>query len=474
MPHTPLTAIRWSILGEAATRLSQPLLLLVLGRILMPKDFGLVAVASIVIGVAQVIQDFGLGKTLVQVQEDFEKACTCVFWINMVVATSIYAFVYLAAPTIAEHLRSPEAGPLIRILTLRVLVNASVTVHQAVLQRALDFKTLFYGRVAASLLPVVVSVPLALAGYGPWALVVGALSGSAGQMICLWRRSPWEPSIAFHPQTARALLSFSGWVCFEGLMAVAINWGDSAIVAANFSTTDLGMYQLAMSITRSAYGIILTSFVPVTFSVLAGLRSDRASFLRYFATSSKTIIILGGFAAGLLHVSATPGLVLLLGEQWRGADAIVGILSIRVAFDSIVALNPSVITALGRPDINSKYLLLVALVSLPALLLAAGHGMIALCYTRLALMVFDDFVSGAIATKLMKAKALLFPSLAARALLAFLVSIATAFAVRRFAGNSPGLSMIVATVTFAVSYIGLVAALDFQALRRVQAIVAFR
>ena len=391
-------SFKWSALGEGATRLSQPLLLLVLSRLLTPGDFGLVAVAIAVIGIAQVWQDFGLGKTLVQTDANQDAACNVVFWLNLTLSIVIYTGIAFFAEDIAAVFRSPDSVGILRVLTFRIVISGLTTVQQGILQRALDFRTLFLGRMFGAFVPVFVTVPLAVAGQGVWSIVIGSLCGAVSQSAFLWWRSSWRPSMAYDRHVAGRLIEVSKWIFCEGILTSVINWGDSIIVARYLGAEQLGIYQLASTLVRAGYGLLLSPTTPVAYVLFARLRQSPKELFEAFSRITSFILMLCCLGAVVVNITAYPGLAWFLGQKWEGADVVVAILVLSLISDSAVCCVPNLLTAIGRPDLNVKALLVMSLISIPAFIIGAGYGLVVFTWVRVALILVDNGVIIAMAS----------------------------------------------------------------------------
>ena len=186
-------SVKWSALIEVVSRTAPSITVLILARLLTPADFGVVTTAMIVINFCQVLWDAGLGRALVQTQESLENSADVVFWINIALGVLAYGAIVLAAPAIAAFFNSPISSAVLRVLGLQVLIASLASVQQALFVRDLDFRHLFWARLAAAAAPGIVSVPLALLGLGVWALVAGTLTGSVVNLLLVWQKSAWRP-----------------------------------------------------------------------------------------------------------------------------------------------------------------------------------------------------------------------------------------------------------------------------------------
>ena len=198
------SAVLWSLVTHWLTRLISPLVFLILARVLTPEDYGVAAVATMVIAFCQVVAEAGMGKVLVHRQRDGEDildVANNAFWTNFAMSVFLFLLILLAAPSIAELFAEPRSTNVIRIQALQMLCGVFSIVPMALLQRNLDYKTIFSLQLVSSTVPGLLSVPLAIYGMGYWALVLGSLAGSFGSALWLWRISDWHPCLRLHRQS---------------------------------------------------------------------------------------------------------------------------------------------------------------------------------------------------------------------------------------------------------------------------------
>ena len=186
-------SLKWSALTEIAARTAQPIIFVVLARLLAPTDFGVLATAMIVISFVQMFWDAGLSKALIQTKEVPENAAHVVFWTNLTLGIIIYTLLFAAAPYIAFFFKSPVTEPVLRVLGIQIIIASLASVQQALFVRDLDFRGLFWIKLLTVFIPALFSIPLALLGYGIWSLVTGTLAGQFFNLLLLWMRSPWRP-----------------------------------------------------------------------------------------------------------------------------------------------------------------------------------------------------------------------------------------------------------------------------------------
>lgn len=386
-------AVKWSALAEMLGRSAQPLVLLVLAKLLTPQDFGVVGVAMIAIGLAQIFQEFGVGKTLVQTERSLEAYANNAFWISLAAACALYAAMAGFARPIASFFQSPDSEPVLRVLGLNVVLTSLVSVHAAMLQREIRFKALFVVRFLPALVMGGASVALALAGHGVWSLVWGTLAGSAAQVILYWWACPWRPQLRFHPAEFGRMFAFSKWVLLESTLAWLVSWGDSIALGHFLGPEALGAYRMGSMAVAYLSNIVFTPVVPVALGLFSRLQADPPAFVDALGKLTRIVVLISlpiGVGAALVGEMAT---VAILGSQWVAAGVVVQLMGLRMGLEWLVGLNSTAFSAAGRPDVNVKTLVIAVVVSLPAYVWAAPYGIVVFCGARLLTAQVNNLIA---------------------------------------------------------------------------------
>lgn len=384
---------RWAVASEAVSRLAQPIVLLALARVLAPDDFGVVTVATIIVGFAQVFWDAGLTRALVQRDSDSTEvvqAASTIFWANLLLSLVLFAAICAAAVPLAVAFGDPRIVALVRVQALMIPLLAIASVPAALLQRRLQYRPLFVARFAAALAPGLVGLPLALLGAGYWALVVGAITGAVGQGVVLFRLSGWRPLCRWSTAQLNRLAPFTGWSLAEALLSWGILWLDAAIVGLFFTSHELGLYRTGSMAVAMAFGLSIGSLMPVLFAAFSRLQSTPEQLLHAFGLSVKGVAFV---AMGLTSVAvAAPHELsaIAFGPQWRGMGSVVFYLAIMQGVSWLVAPNAEVYRALGRPDLNLKINATCLSFYIPVFVWAARSGLDQLLQARMvvALIAF--------------------------------------------------------------------------------------
>ena len=212
-------ALKWSAAGELASRAIQPLVFVILARLLTPDAYGVMAAAIMVISFTQVFWEAGMSKAVIQRRTEVDDSANVAFWINIALGVLIAVILLLTSDAIALNLFKDErVANVLRVMTFQILLGSLASVHTALLQKEMKFNLLFWVRMATVAVPGFFSIPLAYYGLSYWALVVGTLVGQAAQVIVLWKLTPWRPSFRFNETLAREMGKFGSWVGLTGLL----------------------------------------------------------------------------------------------------------------------------------------------------------------------------------------------------------------------------------------------------------------
>jgi len=396
-----IKSVKWTALAEILSRSIQPVVMLILARLLLPSDFGIVGVAMIAIGLAQVFRDFGLGKTLIQREDEVEASANVIFWMNVALGAVLYLVIFTTSPIIAKFFHEPRTIDVLRVLCLQIVIASFFSVHLALLQRSLQFKPIFLARLGASITPGIVSIPMALMGRGVWALVWGSLTGSIVQLTLFWKLNPWRPKWNFDISLVRKLLSFSSWVTLEAFLGWLILWGDSIVLGHFLGVKELGIYRVGVTFLMLIFGTFFNPIIPITYSSFSRLQSNLSEVKRSFLKMIQLIAAISlplGFGLAIL---AKPIASVVLGQKWQGIELVVLILGVMYGISWLVGINPEVYRAIGRPDINSKLLLAAIIYYFPVYILAAPHGLLVFCLARLGVAMIGMFLHLFVANRIL-------------------------------------------------------------------------
>lgn len=379
-------ALKWSFLSELAAKAIQPVVFIVLARLLTPEDFGVMTAAMMVIAFSQIFWEAGMGKALIQRQTHIKEAANAAFMINIGLGVLIAGLLYLFAQPIAQtFFQDDRVTAVLQVMTLQVLLGALGSVQTALLQKEMGFKKLFWVRFTTVSLPGLASIPLAMNGWGYWALVAGTLAGQFAQVLMLWRMSHWRPGFTRDNAVTKEIAKFGAWVGATGLLAWFYVWADSMVVGHYLGTFDLGLFNMGSKLPAIVYAMIFGPILPVLYSQLSriGSEQERMKKLSELAIASLTLIALP-IAIALAIFSHHIELV-VFGDKWSGLGFVLASMAIMHGYSWIVGMNGEFYRAMGKPNYETIVTAVTLLVYLGVYLWVINKGLETFVMARAAL-----------------------------------------------------------------------------------------
>jgi len=381
-------ALKWSFLGEIASKAVTPVVFVVLARLLTPEDYGVVAAATMVISFSQIFWEAGMGKAIIQYRGDRTVAANTAFWINNALGLLVAGALVASSGLIADRIfHDPRVAPVLRVMALQVLLSASVSIHVALLQKDLNFRHLFWVRLATVAIPGIASIPLAWYGMGYWALVAGSLAGQVFQVALLWKTSSWRPRFNFDREVARKLARFGGWVAATGLLAWFYLWVDSVVVGIYLGSHELGLYRTGNAFVMMIYGLLFGPLMPVLYSHLSAVSHDRARIQEMMIRVIRILTFLSLPLAAI--IAANAGLIseLVFGPKWQGIEMVIVAMALTHGLSWVVGANGEAYRAVGAPSNETKIMAIALVIYMVGYLVSIQHSFEAFVWTRFGLAV---------------------------------------------------------------------------------------
>ena len=355
LQQAALSGARWTLAAKVGMQLvTWPITILVI-RLLDPGDYGLLAMAMVTIGFVALFGELGLGVALVQADKLEEgtarAACTAIVICNVVMA----GIIALLAPWVADWFDEPDLIDVMRALTLELLISSIAAVPQAQLERQLRFRPLSIAAIASGAAGAGVTLALAFAGLGVWALVVGTLTNAlvrTGLILIFNGRIVW-PKLDFSLAPIRGLIRFSSHVLAARTLWYWYGQSDQVIVARLLHASTVGYYNVAAQLAMLPAGKAMEVINRVTFPVLSRMRNE-AGEMR--STHLRLLGLVSAYAFGTcwgLAAVAPELVVTLLGPKWLTATLPLTMLAAVAPLRMLSALNNTITSAAGAPQTST-------------------------------------------------------------------------------------------------------------------------
>lgn len=380
-------ATKWSALTEVIAKLISPITNMVLARILVPADFGIVATITMVVSFADIFSDAGFQKYLIQHQfqnrEEMEDSINVAFWTNLVISIVLWLVISIFSEAITALVGTPGVECAIIVACVSLPLTAFYSIQMAIFKRNFDYKMLFYIRFVGILIPFIITVPLALVIKGYWALIIGTIAGNLANTIILVRMSRWKPNLIYKVCILKKMISFSMWTLIETIVVWLTSYIDMFIIGSFLNSYYLGIYKTSMTTVNQIMALVTGPTMSVLFSALSRLQDDSIEFQIMFYRFQRFV--------GLLVLPMGVGIFvykdlvtkILLGNQWSEAAGFIGIWGIVGAIYIVFgAYSSEVYRAKGKPKISVIAQTLYIIMLIPTLLISINKGFTLLYYIR--------------------------------------------------------------------------------------------
>jgi PST family polysaccharide transporter len=297
---------------------------MVLARLLMPRDFGLLAMVTTVTGFLRVFKDAGLSIATVQREKITHAQVSNLFWINVAVSTVCTLTLAVTAPIIAEFYHDQRLNKIALLLSATFLISGSTVQHQALLKRQMRFKALANIEVSSMAVGAVVAVLMALRGWGYWCLVASNLSMETAGLLLTWSISRWRPQLPVRRSGIGPLVRFGIHRTVADFISSLARGSDTLLIGRFYGAVSVGLYSRASALLIRPLEQFLSPITAVFIPALSRLQSQPERYRFAFLRVYEAIVLIAFFFAGLFLSLARPLTLALLGPKWEQAAIIFG------------------------------------------------------------------------------------------------------------------------------------------------------
>lgn len=383
----------WRFAERCGAQLVTFIVSIVLARILAPEDYGQIALITVFTTLMQVFVDSGLGTALIQKKDADDLDFSSVFYFNFVVCLALYAVMFVAASFIAEFYRDSSLTPIIRVISLTIVISGVKGIQQSYVSRNMLFKRFFYSTLGGTIFSAFIGIALAYAGFGVWAIVAQQLSNTAIDTLILWLTVKWRPKRMFSWKRLKALLSFGWKMLVSSLLDTVYNNIRSLIIGKMYSSSDLAYYDQGKKFPNVIVTNINTSIDSVLLPTMASAQDnpERVKSMTRRAIKTSTYIM-APLMMGLAFC-AEPIVGLVLTDKWLACVPFLRIFCITYMFYPIHTANLNAIKAMGRSDLFLKLEIAKKIVGMVLLLSTMWFGVMAMAYSLLVSSVLSQIIN---------------------------------------------------------------------------------
>ena len=385
--HKALKGSKWVFLSTILSKTFQFITTIILARLLLPADFGIIAISQIIMGVVSLFQDVGMTQALMQRKGDLKESADTVFIFNIFWSLILYIAIFITAPYLSSFFKNNEAAIVLRVLCLSFLFQPFNIISNAFIKKEFYFKRLFNITLWPIILSSLASIVLASLGFGVWALVLGILMGNLLITVLGWLSISWRPAFKFNKMIAKDMLNLGGAISIQNIIIWFENTFDDILVGRRLGTSLLGVYRLGFSIAVMPATQIAGPINDVVYSIFVRLQDDKKELKRFFLYIIKYVSLITFPIGAFLFATAPIFITTVLGEKWREAIPVVQFVSVYGTIGSITFVIPTLCRAVGRPKLFLKYLIILLIVIVPVFAYAVPYGLKAISFVHFVMAI---------------------------------------------------------------------------------------
>ena len=398
--------IFWVAVAQFSGKLVAFIVQVILARILVPADFGLVALAYLALDSLHLFAEMGFTSALIYRKDRVQEASYTVFSMVIVAGLVLSVLGVAVSPLIASFFKEPRVTPVLRVLSMTILLASFGQVPISLLAKETDFRKRFVPMVVPGLVSGLVSVTCALAGLGVWSLVAGRVADALITSVAAYLVCNWRPRLTFDRHLAREMFDYAKHIIGSQLLIFGITNVDNTFVGRILGPAGLGVYNLAYNLSNLPATQITRIVGQVMFPAFSKIRDDGAAMRRVFFETMRYVSMLSVPVSVGFIVFAGDFIYILYGEKWMAAVAPLQLLGVYGLIRSVAANMGNVFKAGGRP----KWLTYIALWRLITMVLflypaTKYYGIVGVSALSAVVSVVDFFISATLVNRIVHARA---------------------------------------------------------------------
>lgn len=383
----------WRFLERSGAQFVALIVSVVLARILSPEDYGTIALITVFINILNVFVDSGLGSALIQKKDADNTDFSTVFYTNVIFCIALYILMFVISPFLAEFYSRPELVPIIRVLSITILVSGVKNIQQAYVSRTLQFRKFFFSTLAGTIIAAVAGIWMAYHGFGVWALVVQQITNLSIDTIILWITVKWRPEFVFSFKRLKGLFSYGWKLLVSALLDTFYTNLYNLVIGKKYSANDLAFYTKGELFPKAVVGNINNAIDSVLLPTMSSEQDDKERVKQMTRRAIKTsTFCIAPLMMGLAGCSQNV-ISILLTDKWLPAASYLVIFCITYMFYPIHTANLNAIKAMGRSDLFLKLEVAKKIVGLAVLFSTMWFGVKVMAYSLLFVSVASQIIN---------------------------------------------------------------------------------
>lgn len=341
----------WSTIDKFSAMFLQFILGIVLARILMPNDYGLIGMIAIFMAIGQSLVNSGFYAALIQKKDVNDRDHSTIFYFNLAISILLYGILFMSSKYVANFYKEPLLTDLIKVIGLNIVILSFSLIHRVILTINIDFKTQAIVNIIAVILGGTVGIILALNGYGVWALVYQLLSKNFTVSLLFWILNNWKPLLVFDKKSFYTLFGYGSNLMLSELLRIFFKNIYLIIIGKVYKTEELGYFTRAILFKQIPGTLVNSILQSVTFPLLVKVIDDERKTKEILVRSVRLSGFLLSPVTFIFLFYSEPIILVLLTEKWLPSVLLLQILSLEIIFLPIQFVNLNFLNAKGRSDL---------------------------------------------------------------------------------------------------------------------------
>ena len=358
LKNKAVSGLIWTFAQQFSVQIINFGVQVILARILLPEEFGLIAMLHIFIAIGTNLLDGGMTSSLIRTENPDQKDYSTVFFVNLFASV----FIFMMAPNVGEFFNQPILNNVLRVYALSFIIRAFVAVQTTRLTKEMNFKLQMKMQIPSVILGGLSGVILALNGYGVWSLVWLNLIQSFLFMVMHWWFSEWKPIMIIDKEKFKYHFEFGYKITLSSLLYTLYRNVYTIIIGKYFSAAQVGFYFQAETLRMYPVQHITTALDKVTYPMFSSIQNDKNSLKIYYKKTMQAVLFLIVPVMTLLLIFANDVFLLVLGEKWLPSVPLFQILCISGALQPLQNYNLNILKVKGRSDLLLKLNLITKII----------------------------------------------------------------------------------------------------------------
>jgi O-antigen/teichoic acid export membrane protein len=390
-----IDGVKWSSISQLMRIGTQAITSVILARLLLPEDFGLLGMALVFMGLMTIFNDMGIGSAIVQKQDLDQKTVSSIFWFNLLIGFLAMLITILMAPLVSHFYSQDSLNSILSVMSISFLFTSLSMVHNSLLLKKLEFKKLTLLELTSTMSAGFLGVSLAYFGYGIWSLVWQNISMTLIYTASIWITEHWKPELHFSWSDIKPIIGFSTNLSGFNFLNYFARNADYLLIGKFLGATALGYYTLAYTIMLFPLSNISSLLSKVMFPALSKIQYDNSKFGLFYLKSTKYIAFVSFPLMLGLFATADEFVLILFGTKWVPVVFLIKVLSIIGLMQSVGTTVSSIYLAKGRTDWMIRWGVFSSIVIVAAIFIGLHWGVngVAVCYViAILLLAYPNFI----------------------------------------------------------------------------------